>query len=118
MPGSSLTWPRARHRHSGRWRRRPDLGKHRSELAQSSLGWRGVVWIMAVAMAVCTIVPALFLIRNTPADVGSVPYGAGTAQVTAGVTPGDPQALPGFTYKQAPRNSSFWIACVSFLILA
>ena len=86
-------------------------------LAQSSLGWRGVVWIMAVAMAVCTIVPALFLIRNTPADVGSVPYGAGTAQVTAGVTPGDPQALPGFTYKQALRNSSFWIACVSFLIL-
>ena len=86
-------------------------------LAQSSLGWRGVVWIMAVAMAVCTIGPALFLIRNTPADVGSVPYGADTAQVTAGVTPGAPQALPGFTYKQALRNSSFWIACVSFLIL-
>ena len=39
-------------------------------LAQSSLGWRGVTWIMAASMAVCTIVPALFLIKNTPADVG------------------------------------------------
>ena len=86
-------------------------------LAQSPLGWRGVVWIMAVAMAVCTIVPALFLIRNKPADVGLVPYGSDTAGAAAGVTPGAFQALPGFTYKQALRNSNFWIACASFLIL-
>ena len=86
-------------------------------LALSSLGWRGVVWIMAVAMAVCTIVPALFLIRNKPADVGLVPYGFDTAGAAAGATPGTFQALPGFTYKQALRNSNFWIACASFLIL-
>ena len=86
-------------------------------LAQSPLGWRGVVWIMAVAMAVCTIVPALFLIRNKPADVGLVPYGSDTAGAAAGVTLGAPLALPGFTYKQALRNSNFWIACMSFLIL-
>ena len=86
-------------------------------LAQSPLGWRGVVWIMAVAMAVCTIVPALFLIRNKPADVGLVPYGSDTAGAAAGVTAGTFQAPPGFTYKQALRNSNFWIACASFLIL-
>ena len=86
-------------------------------LAQSSLGWRGVTWIMAAAMAVCTIVPALFLIRNTPADVGLVPYGAETPQAAAGGAPGSPQALSGFTYKQALKNSNFWIACVSFLML-
>ena len=83
-------------------------------LAQSPLGWRGVIWIMAAAMAVCTIVPALLLIRNKPADVGLVPYGADTARMMPGVAP---QALPGFTYQQALRNSNFWIACASFLIL-
>ena len=86
-------------------------------LAQSSLGWRGVVWIMTAAMAVCTIVPALFLIRNKPADVGLVPYGADTAQAAAGGALGSMQALPGFTYKQALKNANFWIACVSFLLL-
>ena len=60
-------------------------------LAQSSLGWRGVTWIMAASMAVCTIVPALFLIRNTPADVGLVPYGAETPQAAAG---GGPRVRP------------------------
>jgi MFS transporter, OFA family, oxalate/formate antiporter len=83
-------------------------------LAQSPLGWRGVLWIMAAAMAVCTIVPALLLIRNKPADVGLVPYGADTARTMPGVAT---QALPGFTYKQALRNSNFWIASASFLIL-
>jgi MFS transporter, OFA family, oxalate/formate antiporter len=85
--------------------------------AQSSLGLRGVIWIMAVAMAVCTIVPALFLIRNKPADVRLVPYGGDTAQAAAGGAPGSPQALLEFTYKQAVKNSNFWIACVSFLML-
>jgi MFS family permease len=86
-------------------------------LAQSSLGWRGVISIMAAAMAICTIVPALFLIRNKPADVGLVPYGGETAQSAAGEAPETPQALRGFTYKQAVKNSNFWIACVSFLML-
>ncbi len=86
-------------------------------LAQSSLGWRGVIWIMAAAMAACTFLPALFLIRNKPADVGLVPYGAYTAQTAAGGAPGSPQAFPGFTYRQALTNANFWIACVSFLLL-
>ena len=87
-------------------------------LALSSVGWRGVIWIMAAAMAACTFLPALFLIRNKPADVGLVPYGADTAGAAAGgAPPGSPQALPGFTYKQALKNANFWIACVSFLML-
>ena len=86
-------------------------------LAQSSLGWRGVISIMAAAMAICTILPALFLIRNKPADVGLVAYGADTTEAAAGGAPGSTQAVPGFTYKQALKNANFWIACVSFLIL-
>jgi OFA family oxalate/formate antiporter-like MFS transporter len=86
-------------------------------LAQSSLGWRGVISIMAAAMAICTIVPALFLIRNKPADVGLVAYGADTTEVAANGVPGSTQAVPGFTYKQAVKNANFWIACASFLIL-
>jgi MFS family permease len=86
-------------------------------LAQSSLGWRGVISIMAAAMAICTIVPALFLIRNKPADVGLVAYGADTSEAAADGAPGSTQAVPGFTYKQAVKNANFWIACASFLIL-
>ena len=87
-------------------------------LALSSVGWRGVIWIMAAAMAACTLLPALFLVRNKPADVGLVPYGADTTGAAAGgAPPGSPQALPGFTYKQALKNANFWIACVSFLML-
>ncbi len=86
-------------------------------LAQSSLGWRGVISIMAAAMAICTIVPALFLIRNKPADVGLVAYGADTSEAAADGVPGSTQAVPGFTYKQAVKNANFWIACASFLIL-
>jgi sugar phosphate permease len=74
------------------------MGRHRPSLALSPLGWRGVIWIMAAAMALCTILPALFLIRNKPADVGLVPYGADTAQATASAAPpASPQVLPGFT---------------------
>jgi MFS transporter, OFA family, oxalate/formate antiporter len=86
-------------------------------LAQSLLGWRGVIWIMAAAMAACTFLPALFLIRNKPADVGLLPFGADTTQAAASSAPGSQQDLPGFTYKQALRNANFWIACVSFLLL-
>jgi hypothetical protein len=79
-------------------------------LAQSALGWRGVIHIMAVAMAACTILPAIFLIRNTPTDVGLVPYGAvGNAASGTAVAP----ALSGFTYSQARKNSSFWFACLA-----
>jgi len=86
-------------------------------LAQSSLGWRGVILIMAAAMAVCTILPALFLIKNKPADVGLVPYGADDAPSAASGAPGSPPAIPGFTYRQALKSANFWVACMSFLLL-
>ena len=38
-------------------------------LATSALGWRGIQ-IMAVAMAICTVLPALFLIRGQPRTSG------------------------------------------------
>ena len=86
-------------------------------LAESPMGWRGVLWIMAGAMAVCTIVPALFLIRNKPADVGLAPYGA-SAEASAAAAAGrtGPVTMPGYTYKQALRSSNFWIICASFFI--
>ena len=64
-------------------------------LAQSSVGWRGVISIMAAAMAICTILPALFLIRNKPADVGLVPYGAEATEAAAGGAPGFTAGRPG-----------------------
>ena len=83
-------------------------------LAQSSLGWRGVIQIMAVSMAACTIVPALLLIKSKPADVGLVPYGA-AGRAAAG--PAAIPALSGFTYRQALRNANLWFAGLGFFAL-
>jgi MFS family permease len=83
-------------------------------LATSALGWRGGIQIMAVAMAICTVLPALFLIRGQPADVGLLPYGAAGTPVAGLAADG---ALPGFGYAQARRNWNFWIACLGFFVL-
>lgn len=80
------------------------------------IGWRGVLWIMAVVMALCTILPAILLIRNRPADVGLVPYGADPVATPATGGPARPAGLPGFTYAQARRSSDFWIICGSLFL--
>ncbi len=83
-------------------------------MAESSLGWRGMLWVMAASMAACTILPALLLIRNKPSDVGLAPLGAeGMPQAAPGARPGD---LPGFSYAQARRSSSFWVICGSLFL--
>lgn len=86
-------------------------------LAESPMGWRGVLWIMATAMAFCTIVPALLLIRNKPSDLGLRPYGADPVEAPpAGGGGAHPIAVPGFTYKEALRNANFWIICGSLFL--
>ncbi len=85
-------------------------------LAQSEMGWRGVMWIMAASMAACTIIPALFLIRNSPADVGLLPYGAQAAPVGTPAAGPAGGTAPGLSYDDAKRSSSFWIIAGSFFI--
>lgn len=83
-------------------------------LARSEMGWRGVMWIMAASMLVCTLIPAAFLIRNRPADCGLVPYGSFEDPPADRLSP-KPQAA-GYTFAEARRSSPFWIACGSFFI--
>lgn len=86
-------------------------------LAESEMGWRGVIWIMAGVMLAATVIPAAFLIHTRPEDCGLVAYGA-TISPTGEVLEGGQKqgTLPGFTYDEAKRSSVFWIASASFFI--
>lgn len=96
----------------------------------ASMGWRTVVFIMAASLAACTVLPALFLIKNTPADLRPprAPYGADQPAAVA-TESADPAAraarsplappsgqLPGLTFAQAIRSSAFWMAAVGFFL--
>lgn len=76
--------------------------------------WRTGVWLMTGVLLALVILPALFLIKNKPADVGLQPYGAATMPgPAAGKAAGE---LPGLTYKQALRSSAFWVAAIGFFV--
>lgn len=81
-------------------------------LAESDLGWRGLLWIMAGSMLACTVLPAVFLIRNDPGELGRPPYGAAVATERTG----RPTQAPGFTFAQARRNPVFWVAAGNFFL--
>lgn len=83
-------------------------------LALSSLGWRGAIWIMALVMLVCTVGPALLLIRNRPSDVGLLPYGSSSG--AAGPSRSK-AAEVGLTYSEARRSSTMWIIAGVFFVL-
>jgi hypothetical protein len=80
-------------------------------------GWRQSARLLAVALLVLTLVPVIAMIRNKPADVGLVPYGA-DAGAAAEVAAGRRSAgvLPGFTYRQALKSPWMWVAAGSFLV--
>ncbi|MBL8154209.1 MAG: MFS transporter [Anaerolineae bacterium] len=74
----------------------------------SSSGWRTVILILAGAV-LATLIPALFLMRDRPQDVGLEPVGEATkatAAVDARVT----------TLREALRTRDFWLLAASFFI--
>lgn len=81
-------------------------------IAQSALGWRGVIWMMAGTVLLCTIGPALF-IRNLPSDVGLLPYG-----VQQGRPSQDSKgAVVGMTYAQAKHSIALWLLIGALFLL-
>ncbi|MDX2161945.1 MAG: MFS transporter [bacterium] len=71
-------------------------------------GWQGVFGVLALIIAVI-LVPALFLMRNTPADVGTTPVGDATAATTAT----DNRYTP---LREALRTRDFWLLAGSFFV--
>ncbi|MBD5654639.1 MAG: MFS transporter [Candidatus Eremiobacteraeota bacterium] len=78
------------------------------------VGWRSATWIVASA-AVLAIVPVVVLIRDRPADVGLLPYGA-TEFADVGRSSGNPLTVAFGALRRASKSSSFWILAGTFFI--
>ena len=77
-------------------------------------GWRSATWVVAAA-ALVAIVPVAFLIRDRPASIGALPYGA-TEQPALGSSIRNPIALAFGELRTASKSSSFWILAGTFFI--
>jgi MFS family permease len=75
-----------------------------------TIGWRGAVLVLA-GVAVLVLVPVLFLMENSPADLGLEPYG-GVPQPA--VIPG--AEVMGGIMRRAVRVPEFWLLAGSFFI--
>lgn len=79
-------------------------------------GWRPAFIFVAIVMAVFTIVPALVLVRNRPADHGLLPYGATAAPASDRVSPAGDTA-PGLSFRQAMRSPWFQLFYAMLVLL-
>jgi len=81
-------------------------------------GWRFAVLVCAVAVALLTLPPLLFLFRNKPEDIGQHlagdPVEHATHDVLHGGTP--PPGDPAFTVRQAAATRSFWILAANMMM--
>ena len=75
-----------------------------------ALGWRTSVLITGV-VALALIVPVLVLMRNRPADVGLLPYGATSDTSAAAVTTQNKGIM-----RQAIAMPAFWLLTITFFI--
>lgn len=77
-------------------------------------GWRDVSYAVAIA-TLLVIPPVLILMRNWPADLGLLPYGA-TGDKPARAAPGNPIANAFDALRSAVRNRDFWFLAGSFFV--
>ncbi len=76
-----------------------------------SIGWRGAVLVLA-GVALLALIPVLFLMENSPANLGLTPYGATAASAAAASAP-DPV---GGIMRRAIRVPEFWLLAGSFFV--
>ncbi|WP_175935272.1 nitrate/nitrite transporter [Corynebacterium sp. Marseille-P4321] len=79
------------------------------------IGWRSTIFILAILMAVSTILPSLFLIRNAPEDHGMEAFGAGQADATEKTE--SSRLDPGMRRDVAVVNLWFYVLMASLFIL-
>jgi sugar phosphate permease len=80
-------------------------------------GWRSATWIVAAA-ALVAIMPVLLFIRDRPASIGLLPYGASASDPppASGSTARNPISLAFGELRLAAKTSSFWILAGTFFI--
>jgi MFS family permease len=78
-------------------------------------GWHPVVWIAAtVALAMIPVVA--FLLPETPADVGLLPYGVDADKVVPAVARANPITVAFGVLGTAAKSGSFWLLFASFFV--
>lgn len=80
-----------------------------------SAGWRTTIFILAAMMAVTTVLPSIFLIRNTPEQYGMEAYGASFADATEKTESSGFD--PGMFRDEALKNAWFYILALSLFTL-
>jgi MFS family permease len=79
-----------------------------------SAGWHSSYIALGISVLIVTLVPALFLIKDSPNSIGLLPYGA--EEEKEGAAPSE--ALTGVSYKKAITSAPFFILFFCFLVIA
>ena len=82
------------------------------ELVMETLGWRATLVASGIAVAVVFLPIGLFIVRNTPAEMGVSPDGAQDADGRAST----PRPIEGVTLPQALRSPLFWALAFGFML--
>jgi sugar phosphate permease len=85
-----------------------------ARLAEGS-GWRSALLVMSGA-AVLIVPLALFFVRESPAELGLLPYGADAGEVVVPSAPGNPAANAIRTLFSAARTRDFWLLAGTFFV--
>jgi sugar phosphate permease len=78
-------------------------------------GWRAALFPVVAATAVVALLVVL-LLRDSPADLGLLPYGANGQEPAPGLAPRPTWKLPFETLAMASRVPAFWVLAGSFFI--
>ena len=82
------------------------------QLAMESLGWRATLVASGGAVAAVFLPIGLFVVRNSPVEMGLSPDGARDADGTAS----RPRAIEGVTLREALRSPLFWSLSLGFML--
>jgi sugar phosphate permease len=78
-------------------------------------GWRWALYLVGGA-ALAAVPFALLLVRESPAAMGLLPYGAAPGAAVAPPRPGNPALLALGTLRRAARHRAFWLLAGTFFV--
>jgi len=78
-------------------------------------GWRSALYLVGAA-ALVTVPLALLLVRERPADVGLLPFGATPGDAVPAARTGNPALVAVRTLARASRSRDFWLLAGTFFV--
>lgn len=89
-----------------------------AQMAIEGFGWRFTYLGFALALFALALPMALFVLHESPLDMGLLPDGDLPEAGAAGETSHLPQGeVPGLSARQAARTSTYWLVLLSFLLV-